>query len=737
MRLFAAAIATGLAFVFVASSLFAYPHTLEQRKRFKRYLPRTFPKLEAQEPVNVVVLGDSVTGGYTPLEGAWEQNNPVFSYTGGFIDLIAREFFYTGGARLLNPPLGGRQTAEDFLGRSITFENLTVLDGTALSGLRRTSTDAFLHQPDLVIIQYGIYDALNRVSIDTYKRAIQESIDAARAENADIIVIGPGLVNYGGGAMEFGLTRPYSMAAREIASANGVMFMDSGQHLSRFGGGVLPDTHPDAAMEIVGDRMKEIYRFGPELKEPERIHTGRRANEYLANSLFQELKNGPRPTKFSYSGTASFNKDGGIDVRLVVRNLTEEDQEGCIGALDVGAGLLPLQATQRFRVPAGATTQLGFTYSRPFAGKARDGSDILFPLQPSDEFSRFSFVLEDTVSSELIDLPVRVGPVTAVWKSRQFLNVTDRLRIEWDLVNGTDKASSGTFQVGLGDKVGQPTNFSVSPLGVKSVFSLFEFSAGLGNTPFQRDVWIQTDVNDRVIRFNRELEATRDLVLGENRAMKRWLEYANAAPAGENRAQRRSEGNVSYRFDADEDALYLTIEMKGLAIPDLGDDPAVRTRLYLDARPVNEVFSFGAVEPVEIYTKGTEGRGSFPELVLGCFGSGYNLQLSPEGVTSGLIDGESGEKSVVLRIPRSYLHRHKWDLGSVESMLGFRVDLTVAEPGVDGTPEFTKAKTFVSHSPTWAFENQAVYGFDPRDARSLSVLRLSRQPVQSWSVRIY
>ena len=272
---------------------------------------------------------------------------------------------------------------------------------------------------------------------------------------------------------------------------------------------------------------------------------------------------------------------------------------------------------------------------------------------------------------------------------------------------------------------------------MKSVFSLFEFSSDFGNTPFQRDVWIQTDVNDRIVRFNRELEATRDLVLGENRSMKRWSQYANAPPAGENRAQRRREGDVSYRFDADEDALYLTVVVNGVSIPDLGDAAAVRTKVFLDARPVNEVLSFGAVEPVEIYTKGTEGPGSSPDLPIGCFGSGYNLRLSPKGVTSALVFGEGGEKSVVMRIPRSYLHRHEWELESIDSMLGFRVELTIAEPAADGTVTFPETNTFVSHSPTWAFENQAVYGFNSKDARSLSVLRLSRQPVQSWSVRIY
>tara|TARA_B100000927_G_scaffold61792_1_gene48409 strand:+ start:29793 stop:32009 length:2217 start_codon:yes stop_codon:yes gene_type:complete len=738
MRFNATAIVTGLALVFAADSLLAYPLSLDQRKRFKRYLPGVFAKLEAQEPVHVVLLGDSVAGGYTPIESAWETNNPLFSYVGSFLNLLASEFFYTGGARLLNPPPGGSQTVDDLLGRSITFENLTIPDGTALGGLRRISTDAFLHHPDLVIIQFGIYDSLNRVSLDTYKHALQVSINEGREQNSDLIVIGPTLVNYGAGAMNFGIARPYSMAAKEVAAANGVMFMDAGQHLlSRFGGGVLPDTHPDAAMEIVEDRLRAIFQFGPELKEKERIHTGERANDYLAQSLFQELKDGPRPTKFSCTGTASFNRNGGVDVRLLIRNLTDDAQEGCIGALNVGDGLLPLQATQRFKIPAASTTQLAFTYTRPFAGKARDGSDILFPMQVADEFCRFSFVLEDTVSTKLVELPLRVGPVTAIWKSRHFLNVTDRIRVEWDLINATDNASSGTFQVGLGDKVGQPTDFSVSPLGVKSVFSLFDFDADLGNTPFQRDVWIQTEVNDRIVRFNHELESTRDLVLGENRTMKRWSDYANASPAGENRAQRRTEGELTYRFEADEEALYLTISMQGITVPDLGDEPAVRARLYLDARPTDEVLSFGVVEPIQIYTKGREGPGSSPELALGCFGNGYDMILDSEGVTSALVESDNGGMSVVIRIPRSYLHLHEWDLGSVYSMLGFRIDLTIADPSTDGSAVFSNANTFVSHSPTWAFENKAIHSFDSKDARSLSVLRLSRQPVQSWSVRIY
>ncbi|MEM7602403.1 MAG: hypothetical protein AAF357_13420, partial [Verrucomicrobiota bacterium] len=93
-----------------------YPLTLEQRGQFKQFMPRSFPKLEARDPVHVVAIGDSVMGGYTPLPTAWESNNPLFSYTGIFLEQLAKEFFYPGGVRLLNPPLNGTSKRSEYMG---------------------------------------------------------------------------------------------------------------------------------------------------------------------------------------------------------------------------------------------------------------------------------------------------------------------------------------------------------------------------------------------------------------------------------------------------------------------------------------------------------------------------------------------------------------------------------------------------------------------------------------------
>jgi len=740
MRRVAIAAAVGVLLAWGPVDLSAYPFSLEQRQRFERYLPRTFPKLEARDPVHVVLLGDSAAGGFTPVAEAWESLNPLFSYTGVFLGEIAREFFYPGGVRLINPPIGGTSKLSTYLGDEITLENLTDIDGTALDGLRRAMGDAFVHEPDLLIVQFGIYDAFSEVSLDVFRRALQEIVDEAGRHRTDVILLGPGMVRHGFGPMDWGATRPYASSAREVASANGILFLDAGQHLSRFGGGVDPKSEASAAMDMVGARLGRMFHHGPELDGMERVHPSRRANEYLGEALFDELKNGPPRSDFTFAGVANFNQEGIVEVVLAIHNQSEEIKRGTVGALAVSGCLVPLQeAARRFSVPPQAETQIAFRYRRPIVGKARDGSDVLFPLEAADEFGRFSFVLEDTVRSELIDLPLRIGPITAVWRNRHTLNVTDRhrLRVEWDLVNGSDRAISGTFQVGMGDKIGDPTPFTVPPLGTNPVYSEFDFRPPGGEASFQREIWIQTETDGVITRFYRELEASRDLVLGEEVELRSWEEYVNSPPAGDPAARTRGEGNAKVYYEANEEAFYAVATLSDLAIPDHGEQASLRGRLYLDARAKDQVRTFGAVRPIEVYATASGGAGLTPTIAQGALGSGCKLHLPPRGVVSALSRDARGAAVLQIRIPRNFLHRHEWELDSPDSILGVRFELAVADERADADDPFPKHRTFVSNSPTFSFENRIIRSFDDRDARSLTTLRLSRQPVQSWTVRIY
>lgn len=737
MRFFAAVLTTILLGSLAPRELCAYPLSLEQRERLSRFLPRSFAKLEGRDPVHIVAMGDNVMGGFNPLMKKAENNNPLFSFTGVFLDRLAREFFYPGSVRLVNPPEKGPDKLTDRLGDELTLENLCEDRATMLTGLRLATTRTYLHDPDIVLVNYGIHDAFEYISIDTYKRALQEIIDTAKQRNVDIIVLGPTIVRYGGGAMDWGITRPYSMAAEEVAAANGVLFIDSGKHLAKFGGGIDPATHPLAAMEIVGDKFGRIFYYGPKLETPEKIHPSPQAHLSLGEAMFDDLLNGPRPTNFTATGAAAYAEDGKVNASMVLRNQAAQSFEGSAGALAVGSGLIPEIKAQRYTIAANGTTQLNFAFQRPVVGKTRDGVDSYYPLSPSDPMGRFAFVVEDTFSSQLLDVPVRIGPVTAAWTSRQFINVSEQMRVEWDLVNGTDKSLSGTFQVGMADKIGQPTSFSVSPLGTKAVFSLFQFDPTDDRAQFQRDIWIQLDVDGKVVRFSREMEATRDLVLGQEMPMKTWSEYVNLDPPVGNPVQLRSEGSATVQYEADENALYVINRLKGITIPDLGDDAALRARIFLDARPANEVRSFGVVEPVEVYTLGRDGRGTTPALALGCFGNGYNMVLRPEGISSVLETDPDGGRRLTTRIPRKYLHRHEWTLDSIDSILGVRVELTVADSSAGGGGRFPEKNTWVTNSPSFSWDGNIIHGFHETDARSLMTLRLFRQPVQSWSVRVY
>ncbi len=143
------------------------------------------------------------------------------------------------------------------------------------------------------------------------------------------------------------------------------------------------------------------------------------------------------------------------------------------------------------------------------------------------------------------------------------------------------------------------------------------------------------------------------------------------------------------------------------------------------------------VAPLEVYVKAADGPGRTPRLPLGCFGNGYNMILSPKGIASDLETAADGSRRLKIRVPKSYLHRHEWALDSPDSMLGFGVELTVADADKESGETFPRSNSFVTNSPTFAWEDRTIHGFHENDARSLTTLRLTRQPVNSWSVRLY
>ncbi len=722
----------------------AYPPTLEQRLRLQTYLPQTFIKLESRDPVHVVALGDGNLQGYTldPAERA--SGDALSSFSGVFLHKLAQEFFYTGGVRQLNAPSGVRAKVDESKGPEIWLETLASPGQKILTGLQRVRADAFLHKPDLIIIQYGMADALDRTSMFSFRLTLYRLLEECRQQNTDVILLGPTPINKGSGAMEWGITRPYAAAVEGMAQAQNLLYLDPGNILiGPWGGAADPQAAPLAGTAVIGDRLRRMFFIsGAANPNSGDRYLNQRAHEHLGSSLFYQLIDGVPKSDFVLAGTATLNAQGEVEVAVSMRNVSKAQKSGIVGAMTIG-GLRPKIAAQRYDVAPNQSASLSFTYGRPSVGKSAENKDVLYPLELNDESIRFPFVVEDGQKSEFLELPLRLRPVSIAWKSPQHIDVSQQIALQWDFVNGTDKAIQGTYKVGIGSAISEARGFSVAALSKDGASAILPLEVP-GNTGcFQNHLFVEVSVGGASYRFTREFEASRDLVLGEKTLLSAAKTYA-AGPSTP-RSVQPGGWNPSVYFDAlskksgNADAgLYAVVDLSGLQLPATrGDSPALRVELTIDARnsPDGDVRQgrardYGVVSPITIDFPSSGGKGKVYSIPVGAFGDNQNLSYPSSGIGAVLRD-----QKVQLRVPKAFLNQHDWSMDE-GSIMGVGVTVSIADPSQPGAP-FTIDRSYQLNSPTLYYQNEAVRGMSEQDARSLSTLRFSRTPVDTWSVRIY
>ncbi|NNE91016.1 MAG: SGNH/GDSL hydrolase family protein [Verrucomicrobiales bacterium] len=734
------AVAIVVAWILPIEPAEAHPLTSEQRARLKKFLPRTFPKLQNREHVHVVALGDSVTLGLSPIPE--ENGNSLTAYSGVFLDRLAKEFFYPGSVRLLNPPNGQPEKLEEHLGQELWFENLSKGGWCMFDSIQRLSTSAFLHNPDLLIVNFGINDAYQHVSHYRYRQALQLVIDTCKANRTDIIVMSPTLVNLGEGEIQWGITRPYASVAKEVCEENGVLFVDIGQQLSRWGGAQSPGTEPQLAMEVVSDRLHQIVNHDAIIDRPDPLHLTRKAHEFAGLAAFDLLMNGPTPSDYSVTATAEFINDQQIKVQLSLRNQSRLEKQGTIGALALGNLLIPEDSSVAFVLGAGKNKQIEFIYNRPVVGTYPDGSPQHRPWLINDSEIRLSYILTDDEQTEILEpANVKLAPLTTSWPRRFLTDMTPgagKLRIEWTFESGSTKTVAGKYRIGLGDIIGNPTSFTLPPLGKKNFFANFDFLPGADVARLQRTLFVEVEIDGVKFRFDREVEAVRDLVLGQTVALSPAARYGIGKSIDATATLLPGRSGMTFRADADANALFMIVDLENLTLVDLGDEPAVTVEVTLDARSQDRVRKFGFAAPIRVKFPARDGPGKTDNMNLGTFGSGYNKRLDPIGIPSVLKTQSGGNRRIEIRIPREYLFLHEWQLGSADSIFGLNVNvfLSSRDPQT-GRGIRTLEGRYVLTYPTINYNGQHIAGIYHHDAQALQTLRLSRNPVNTWSVRIY
>lgn len=707
-----------------------YPLTLAQRDHLRNFIPRTFAKLDGQRPVHIVALGDSVSWMYVQNGNS---GNWLLSYLGHFGNRLAREFFYTGGVRALNPESEHPAKIREHLGREILIENLAIGGRCALDAVQRVTTDAFVNQPDLVVINFGINDSNRGYSLDSYRRALQSSIDACRQNRADVIVLGPSLTRASPGPTGWGLPRMQATVAREVAEKNGVLFVDLGAGLAPLGGGIPAGVEPEAAVLTMADRLGRIFELDPMPEVPDTLHPNESAHEVMGRVLFERLI-GEEPASAAYSlnGRGELVENGRVKVRLSLRNQSAEARKGYVGALAMGHLLTPEKPYHAFDLKPGQNLQLEIDYLRT-PSQHTPGGHAAFDI--ADANLRLSYFVVDESGSNLLDVVTRVEPVAVEWISQVFRKVSDGVRFEWQFVNGLAQATRGRYRIGMGEAVSGWVAFDLDPLGSKRFQASFPFKPVEGAARFKTPVFIDVEVGGKTFSFPRELEAVRDLSLGQRVALSQGSAYADPTrePLAGPEALPEGETGVLMRADADANFLFLTFDFVGLPFSDRPEAPALIADISLDARPAAEVGQFGFVDKLRINAGAADDSATVDRPQLGAFGDGYNMILPADGFRTVFKARTADSRRLEVHIPRRYLFRHEWQVGSPESVLGIGVSLSLSQAGANGAAAYPDDRRFV-HTLPHAGIDRTLYH---RDARGLGQLRLSTAPVATWSAHLY
>ncbi|MCB1234074.1 MAG: SGNH/GDSL hydrolase family protein [Verrucomicrobiae bacterium] len=721
-----------LAFLLVATaaSAEAYPLTLEQRARLKEFLPRTFGVLDAQGPAYVVALGDSVTWMYAQDEN---NGNMLLSYLSAFCHELSREFFYPGGVKLLNPEKGMPDKLKAHLGNEIWLENLAVPGRCALDAVQRVTTDAFLNDPDLVVVNFGINDSVRGHSLESYRKALQRVVDECRAHRADVIIMAPNLIRSSPGPTGYGLTRTYATVAAEVARENKVLFCDLGRVVARSGGSIPTGAEPEALMSMFGDRLARMFDFGNPRQLPESLHPNEKTHEMMGKAFYQELLNGPPPRQFSVNGRGRFIDGEKVEVELSLRNQSDVERAGVLTALAMGQFLEPVEPYHAFTLKPGQNVSIKIPYQRIRRSKNDDVRPVHMPTEIGDSNLRLSYFLADGEGSDLYDLVTRLEPVGVVWTAQRFTNVTDSIQFLWNLVSGSDRDVRGHYVIGMGGIKSQPTEFSLPPLGLKKFQAKFPFTPPPGAARIKQPVWLEIEVDGKTFRFDREIEITRDIVLGKKVSMSRFDAYSGDEKVGAEELAPGTPG-VLFRADADEQAVFFSFDFEGLEFVPVPNDESLTVDISLDARPPDQVGTFGFVDKLRIVAgvPDTSVRVEKPQLA--AFGDGYNMVLDPAGFGVMLRTKSPESRRLEVKIPRQYLFRHPWNLDQPGAVMGINVNLFLNVLDTAGGQAMAPGdRRFVLTAPRLDMGASAYF----RDARSLATLRLTSKDAGTWTAFLY
>lgn len=738
--------------------------TPSEESRLKQALPKLTAKLERHEMVRVVSLGDSISTFYQPQ--GFPRYDSAMSWQGRLLSRLGGYYFHHGvvdadphreiqtsqkeataaWARFAaemelwqRSKKGGAPQAPDALRFRADLDspvrmsipelirrsfpgNQQVVEGTAIlihnvardgsqapQAMEALTTGAFplppLPPPDLVTICYGVNDATGGLPFEGYRGFLTTAVAYCQKRGVEVLLAAPPVsFDPGAARASLGRTRPYAQIAREVATATGAAFVDLGTALVEAPSDLASLNAADAFTAAMVPLGRD-FAYRSDIVDT--LHPNAAATLRMGEIAARQLTDGTVGGPLQITGSLDIQNPGDANVSLRIFNPT-----GTARAVVVS----PLSFTG-WQVKPG--TPDGFFNLSP--GKARRFNFPLIPLPtgPSADrdMVRGSLLVSDDDLQQISDVVLPVVPLAIVWPEGRMDGVSGEVNLTATLINQGLTPVKGTARI---DWMGrsQDTPVSIDPNQRLPLPIRLSMPDDEALPRFTNEIAVVVTLGDRTLRFTRHIDGVRHIGIE-----KRFpLVPPDAAAPG----QSVPEPDTWVTPFADARGLYFIVETTNASSSAMPDGvPWGGIEVQLDGRKAGENGTAGFVDRLSAPLPSADGPVALRKIRPAVFGQGYQFEYHPDGFRVSATTRPDGSRRIEFNIARVNLSQHGWSLdGSGQSTLGFNLRVSRNDPI---TGQNNPAATRVISAS----------GFGATDARSLTILELSRSPAPRWSLRIW
>ena len=730
------------------------PEPTEGEATIAHWLPQSFARLKQRVAgYKVVVIGDDVSNYNVPdprrtrnLRNTWHWQ---------FLELLAQHYRYTGGVQLREGSRGSKETHTqfkhddgedgpeqtprlgiDFEGPILQIENLTRSGIGSLQTLEDLTTVAFDRDPDLILFMSGSNDAAQGGNLAGYRATLEEVIRTCKERKVDLILATPPLIVQKKDLRTLGLTRPLASVAREVAAANDVLCIDAGNALASARPASV-SLAPDEALKNAFRRLEDRFRHPVEQVSP-----GAPALQMLVpNHRGQQV--------IAEAAWAEFSESAAAEPLLVNASLTLPVNGAGEASLELNFRPNPLAGEQNLKKPAaiavlglGGTWQAreNLTESELASGMSNARAvtpqlahwKLRIPCQAVPEsyggriwgeesIIRGSLLMCSESGTRLINFNASILPMTVKFPAGRLEGAGNELPLALEVSNGLSEAFVGNAEVIWR---GQSQSFAVSiPPGAP-----FPMKIGLplpppsSTRPFKSMLILKLKNDALNLAFEREIQLTPDLLLGQSVPLTNRAKYAADAPPGD--PADAAATTVALQCQADDNGLYFIFDLPPIDVPTGQKQASALVDITLDARGPGKRGKPGSCPILTLEIPWQDGKFPIEKLPNGLFGAGYDRELLPSYFLASVKTLATNRRQVRLSVPRNYFYLHQWSLnGSAQSILGLNAQVSLLTMGAENAPgTYPPERTFSLVAPRL-----------PRaDASGLGLLQLAKKP-PAWS----